>query len=312
MCKWGVPSADKENHLSKSTTEKTKHNKIWETVSNVPVGNTFRSVVARAKQSKAWKTLSNLSVNDTLKSVAVQAKQSKALKITAGMAVGASAVAGTAVAGLKIFEDFLPESVKEYLPNWLKKNKLDQSREEKCPDNSYETMEDVSDTEMSGHITETVPEISDLDSQNERSADSYETMENDSDTVMSGDMTKTMPETSDEKCPLKSYKTMKNDSDTEMPGDIKKPTPNINNNRNVSQEKKPQSGKKSVKTITNKNNDEGHKEGIDWDRVIKNVEEAAITVLPPILAVGLAVGLFICGNPRLAKKAAKNLRRSYG
>ena len=271
----GVPSADKENHLSKSTTEKTKHNKIWETVSNLPVGNTFRSVVARAKQSKAWKTLSNLSVNDTLKSVAVQAKQSKALKITAGTAVGASAVAGTAVAGLKIFEDFLPESVKEYLPNWLKKNKLDQSREEKCPDNSYETMKDVSDTEMPGSITETVPEISDLDSQNERSADSYE--------------------------------TMKNVSDTEMPGDIKKPTPNINNNRNVSHQNQTQ-----LETITNKNNDEGHKEGIDWDRVVKNVKEATVTVLSPIIVVGLIVGLTICGNPRLAKKAAKNLRRSYG
>lgn len=305
MCKWGVPSADKENHLSKSTTEKTKHNKIWETVSNLPVGNTFRSVVARAKQSKAWKTLSNLSVNDTLKAVAVQAKQSKALKITAGMAVGASAVAGTAVAGLKIFEDFLPESVKEYLPNWLKKNKLDQSREEKCPDNSYETMKNDSDTVMSGDITKTVPEISD----EKCPLKSYETMKDVSGTAMPGHIKETEQKISDldSQNEWPDNKTMEDVSDTEMPGDIKKSTPNVNNNRNVSHQNQTQ-----LETITNKNNDEGHKEGIDWDRVIKNVEEAAITVLPPILAVGLAVGLFICGNPRLAKKAAKNLRRSYG
>ena len=72
-----------------------------------------------------------------------------------------------------------------------------------------------------------------------------------------------------------------------------------------------QQNQTQLENITNKNKDEGHKEGIDWDRVIKNVKEATVTVLSPIIAVGLAVGLTICGNPRLAKRAYKGLIEAF-
>ena len=54
-------------------------------------------------------------------------------------------------------------------------------------------MKDEIDTEMAGRIKETVPEISDLDSQNECSANSYEAMEDKSDTEMLGDIKKPTP-----------------------------------------------------------------------------------------------------------------------
>lgn len=321
----GVPSAAKENHLSKSTTEQTKHNKIWETVSNLHVGDTLRSAIARAKQSKAWKTLSNLSVsdtlkstakrakqskawktlsnlsvNDTLKSVAVQVKQSKALKITAGTTVGASAVAGTAVAGLKIFEDSLPESVKEYLPNWLKKDELDQSSEEKCKAKSYDDMKDEEDIAMPGNITEAEPEISDSDNQEKCPAKCYETMEDVRDAAMPGNITtKTEPEILDsdnqEKCPAKCYKNMEDVRDTEMLGNITNSTSNVNNSGNAPQPKQPQSGENSVKPIMNKNNEEGHKKGTDWNGVAEKFESVASEVITVLMSFTIIVCLINMG-----------------
>ena len=173
----------------------------------------------------------------------------------------------------------------------------DAGNEEKCPAKCYETMEDVRDAAMPGNITtKTEPEISDSNNQEKCPAKYYETMEDVRDAAMPGNITtKTEPEIpasdNQKKCPAKCYKNMEDVRDTEIPGNITNSTSNVNNSGNVTQPKQPRSRKKSVRPITNKNNDEGHKKGTDWNGVAENFKSGASTVIIFGVLATLFVGL---------------------
>ena len=61
----------------------------------------------------------------------------KAGKIASCIAVGTVAAIGATMAGLKIFEDALPESIKELMPKWLRiPAKVDENRDNPVVDNA--------------------------------------------------------------------------------------------------------------------------------------------------------------------------------